>query len=89
MIDGYFHEEDVLDRLTQDDLILFEEVTGIELDRLDNGQRSRSLPFRCIDPGCMFYYEFSHADMWSWEIIESVILLAHSIPRKDLLEMLR
>lgn len=84
---------------TQDDLDLFEEVTGIKVPLVTTSVDHKISP-NIHESGeyaeiffSVFYYEFYgiHEGHWMFsnEIIESVILLAHSIPRKDLLEMLR
>ena len=83
---------ETLDVLTQDDLEFFEELTGEKLGDSGDGRLLASMRDEAVlcDDG-IFCYEFSvdGADMWSWDIIGAVVLLAHSIPRRDLLEMLK
>lgn len=77
----------MIETWTQDDLDLFEEVTGIKCRVPISFQNLPSRP-AIGDLIAKFSKEWL-ALMTEYEIIESVILLAHSIPRKDLEEMLR
>ena len=92
MPDFEMSDYEMLNELTQDDMKFFEELTGEKLEDSGDGRLLASMRDEAVlcDDG-IFRYEFSvdGADMWAWDIIGAVVLLAHSIPRRDLMEMLR
>ena len=82
----------MLNVLTQDDLEFFEELTGAGLEANEDGRRLATMKDDAIlYSDSIFRYEFASdgACMWSWDIIGAVVLLAHSIPMEDLMEMLK